>query len=409
MKIRIRSEGVCLRLSCGRRKGAIAILIIAMLLALLAMAAFAVDVSYMQLTQAELRAATDAAAKAAARELSLTDGNEKLALDAARDIAGRNMVGGKPLQLATGDLQFGQAVRQSDGTLQFSPGVTPYTSVRVTSDLSSGSLTGTVQLFFSGTTGQSQFAPRMQSTATYPESELLLAIDRSHSMAFDTSGVKWSYPPGVPPGDMDGDGRVSPDDFSDDALLTPPNTAGTRWSHLDHAIDHFVDVLNSGIRPPRVGVVTWASDIGTSTYEYSLTGQTFDGVTREVDLTRQYARIRNAIAARGNNMMLGGTDIAAGMDEAVAMLLASPVRAKKAVILMTDGQETHGRGALNAAHDAAAAGIIVHTVSFLDGDQSLMRDVATITGGHHLHAANETELTAAFEELARLLPVSLIQ
>jgi Ca-activated chloride channel homolog len=54
------------------RHGAMLVLVAICLPLCIIMAAFAVDVAWMQLTRTELRTATDAAARAAAKELSLS-------------------------------------------------------------------------------------------------------------------------------------------------------------------------------------------------------------------------------------------------------------------------------------------------------------------------------------------------
>jgi hypothetical protein len=78
------------------------------------------------------------------------------------------------------------------------------------------------------------------------------------------------------------------------------------------------------------------------------------------------------------------------------------------IILMTDGQWNEGRNPIRAAEDARDKGIIVHVVTFLpDAVSSDAQQVATTTGGLYIHANNEAELVAAFEKLARTLPVVL--
>ena len=61
------------------------------------MAAFAVDVAWMQLARTELRTATDAAARAGAKELSLSQ-SVPAARDRAKQAARRNKVAGEPLR-----------------------------------------------------------------------------------------------------------------------------------------------------------------------------------------------------------------------------------------------------------------------------------------------------------------------
>ena len=60
------------------------------------MAAFAVDVAWMQLVRTELRTSTDAAARAGAKELSLKQ-DQNAAQKKAKQAARRNLVAGDPL------------------------------------------------------------------------------------------------------------------------------------------------------------------------------------------------------------------------------------------------------------------------------------------------------------------------
>ena len=109
--------------------------------------------------------------------------------------------------------------------------------------------------------------------------------------------------------------------------------------------------------------------------------------------------------------MIGATNLAAGLDEArqhITNPRASSSSANKTIILMTDGQWNTGRHPYAAARDCLAAGVTVHTVTFLPGsDQRTMQEIARITGGRFFHATNEAQLRETFRELARSLPVVL--
>ncbi|MFO0943200.1 MAG: VWA domain-containing protein [Pirellulales bacterium] len=54
---------------------------------------------------------------------------------------------------------------------------------------------------------------------------------------------------------------------------------------------------------------------------------------------------------------------------------------KKMVILMTDGEWNEGRDPVLAAQDAAKKGIVVHTISMLTNKQTILTQIASITGG----------------------------
>ena len=96
------------------------------------MAAFAVDVAWMQLVRTELRTATDAAARAGAKELSLSQ-DTNAARDRAKQAARRNKVAGEPLLLADSDIQIGSSTQPSAASrFTFSSGGAQPNAVRVT-------------------------------------------------------------------------------------------------------------------------------------------------------------------------------------------------------------------------------------------------------------------------------------
>src|SRR3954468_23781948 len=88
------------------RNGAMMVLIAVCLPLCIIMAAFAINVAWMQLVRTELRTSTDAAARAGAKELSLAQTTTDAKI-AAKNAAKRNFVAGAPLQLADSEIEFG--------------------------------------------------------------------------------------------------------------------------------------------------------------------------------------------------------------------------------------------------------------------------------------------------------------
>jgi Flp pilus assembly protein TadG len=379
------------------RRGAVIPLLAFAIVAFIAMVGFAVDVSYMQLVRSELRAATDAAAKAGAADLRLSQ-NANSARAAAIRVAGLNKVAGQSFVISTSDIELGQSTLQVDGSWAFTPNATPYRAMRVNGRIGNGASTTAAGLFFGPALGVNTFSPQFSAVASHLDMEVYLCIDRSHSMCFDLSGTDWRYPAGIP---------TSPDE-----ICYAPHSTNSRWAALASAVNVFLNECDLATTKPRVALVTWASTIGTSTYEYSMTRQTSPSITYDTTLNTNYASIRSAISARGTNVMLGGTNMGVGLNGAVTALQGPTVRplAKKVVILMTDGQWNQGTNPYVYAQNAAAAGIVIHCVTFLPGtSQSAMEAIATVTGGTHYYASNAATLQAAFQKLARLLPITLTQ
>jgi len=383
--------------AAARRQGGILVLVAFMLVVLIVAAMFSIDVAYMQTTQTELRAATDAASKAGAEALARTQDITE-ARKAAKQVAKRNMVAGAPLKLRNSEIIVGHAEEQSDGTWAFQAKTKPYTAIRIESRLGGSSKNNAARLFFAPVMKHADFTPSQSATSAHLEQEVVLVLDRSHSMCFDLSGVDWSYPPDV---------ETDPDE-----VAYPPDPNLSRWAALRDAVNQFMVILKDTPTPPKLGLVTWASYIGTNTYEYQVTGLTSEAVTEDSLFTSDYDSISSLVLARENGPMMGGTDMSAGIDQGVDMLLnhAERIYSKKTIILMTDGNWNKGRDPLLAAQDAADLGYVIHTISFLDSASSTttMLNIAQLTGGRHYVASDADALKTAFEDLARNIPVVLI-
>lgn len=89
------------------RRGSYATVAILTLPVILGVGAIAVDLSYQRVVAAELQATSDLAALAGSRHLDKTPEGLTRARDAAVRAAGRNKAGGKPVVLATSDVDFG--------------------------------------------------------------------------------------------------------------------------------------------------------------------------------------------------------------------------------------------------------------------------------------------------------------
>lgn len=391
------------------RNGVSAILVVSMLFVFIVSAALTVDVAYMHLIRTELRVATDAAAQAGAEMLARTE-DQAAALAEAKRFAERNTVAGAPLKIRDADVKFGRVALSDSGKWEFTEGLTPANSVRVIGRVDDAARTKAIPLFFAPALGHENFATEHAATASQQDVEVCLALDRSGSMLFDMSGDDYSYT------------KPNPNLSAFSAWgeiwqyhLSPPHPTGSRWAILADAVDVFLTEAGSYRQPPRVGLVTWGAE-----YTMPVSPDTFYPAV-EVDSalphrddavwTANSTSVRGAVAARAAVPMMGGTNMSAGLDAAVAQLTGDNATglANKVVILLTDGIWNDGRDPLEAAADAKAAGIVVHTVSMLSADQDTMKDIAAITGGKYYSADDATELRAAFYELARTLPVVLTE
>lgn len=382
------------------RRGASAILIISMLFTFVIVAAVTVDYAYMQMVRTELRVATDAAAKAGAEALARTE-NSQQAINQAVHYASLNKVAGNPLQLNPQDVVLGRVAQGASGKWQFQAGVSPFNSVRVNTTAQS-------PLFFGNLLGRSHFSPHQTAVAGQQQVDICLCLDRSGSMLFDMSGVDYVYPPGNP--------KLSSFTAWGDIWrhhLSPPHPANSRWAVLSRAVQDFFNEVKSFNPPPYVSLVTWGSDytmpIAPSTH---FPAARVDAPLPSVnDFNGQRTIINNKISQLGGVPMMGGTDLSAGLDMAVAHVTGPQARSltNKVVLLLTDGQWNYGRDPILAAQDARSAGVTVHTVTMLTSFQQDVQQAAQITGGMSFNTQNEAQLRQAFRDIAKSLQVVMIE
>ena len=332
-----------------RRRGAMMILLVVMLFAFLMTVAFSIDIAYMHLTRSELRASTDAAAKAAATTLADTLDRDA-AIAAGQNLATLNRVGGQPLGLAAGDFTFGASQRNRDGRYIFDPATRINNSVRVVGRRTDGSLSGPVPLFFGNLTGTEVFRPELSATATFLQRDITLVIDRSGSMR------------------------------------------GQKFSDLIDAIGIFVDLLGQTPAEEVVGLASYS-----------------EHATEDVQLTTDF----NAIPAAMASLPVDGrTSISRGMaaGRRIARRGRDTDFVERTMIVMTDGRHNTGPEPRVVAAQLAREETTIHTITFGAGaDRGRMIEVADIGGGRHFHANNGAQLRDVYREIALTLGTLVTQ
>jgi Mg-chelatase subunit ChlD len=348
------------------------------------MAAFAVDVAWMQLVRTELRAATDAAARAGAKELSLSQ-DRSAARDRAKQVARRNNVAGEPLVLANQDIEIGKGKQSGDDTrFIFTAGGTKPNAVRVTGRRTSGSAAGPVDLLFAGVLGVRQFEPLESATSTQLDRDICLVVDRSGSMMWTLTSSR------VPSGTRECD---------------PPHPTLSRWGALAVAVNAFLDELDNTVQDERVALASYSSNT-------SECGNTYRIATIDSNLVSDYSKIHDEMNRMSSKPVKGSTAISAGIDEGIKVLTGTKARpfAVKTMVVMTDGIHNLGPEPVLSAREAAKRDIVIHTITFSsDADIKRMQDVAAAAGGKHFHADDRAELVSVFREIAATLPVLLTE
>lgn len=367
------------RVPARHRRGAMLVFIAVCLPLLIIMAAFAIDVAWMQLARTELRTATDAAARAGAKELSLKQ-NESAARSKAKEAAKRNIVAGQPLILSDADIQVGKSLQVGTGRFNFTNGGTKPNAVRVYGKRTSASKSGPVDLMMGPLLGEDEFEPIQTATSTQLDRDICLVVDRSGSMMWTLTSD--SYPKKTKECD-------------------PPHPTQSRWGALATSVDAFLDELNSTVQDERVALVSYSSNTTECGNRYKIS-------QIDSDLVADYSVIEDKMADISKKPVKGSTAISAGLDDAIDVLTGKKIRpfAVKTIVLMTDGVHNLGKEPVESAKVAATKDIVIHTITFSDGaDTKRMKAVAAAANGKHFHATTEAELTKIFREIAATLPV----
>lgn len=375
--------------TAAQRRGVLSVLTAIALVPIAILCMFAVNVAYMQLVRTELRRSSDAAARAGARTLSISQ-DSQLAIQKAKDVALLNPVAGTPLGLKDSEIQLGNVQPNSGGgRMRFSQGGAILNAMRVHGQRTQSSTDGPVNLFAAGLMGTTDFQPILSATAMQYDRDIALVIDRSSSMAFawdeDTLNA----------GEF-GQPRYAPAGFGASSY-TDPWDYECRWINLANAVNVFLQRLQE----------TRQSEI--------VSMSSFDSGPRsrlDVPLTSNYQAIRDRIDhyTQGDHYWCS-TNIGSGMEFALDSLADMSLRrpfAQPVMVVLTDGFNKQGPSPLDIAQTAASRGIILYTISFSrEAGTDLMEGIAAIGNGKHYLAITPAELTIAFEEIANTIPTLL--
>ena len=333
-----------------QRRGAMLPMVALTLVILFVGVVFCIEIAYIHMVRAELRTATDAAARAGAETLARTQ-DENAAIDAAIAVASQNSVAGTGLTLAANQIEFGNTELGANNKFNFVPSQLPFTAVRIVGDRTANGPQGSVPLFFGRLLGQIDFQPTQTATASSSTRDIALVLDRSGSMT------------------------------------------GTRIAALQVAVQAFIDEVNDSSPTSTISLTTYATSS-----------------SRDLPLTSNYNDIQNEVA----QLTPGGfTNIRQGLQQGSDSLqqdAGSRRFAEKTIVLMTDGNFNVGGTPIPSAQLAAGRDHQIHTITFGSGaNQTVMQQVAGLGDGIHIHADSGADLTEAFREIARSLSVLLVQ
>ena len=358
------------------RRGATMALLAILMPVMLAVAAFAINVVYMEMTRTELQISTDIATRAAGRTLAVTD-DEAQAIAAAHLLLSQNSYANQFLQPSEVDIQFGVSTRSSeDARYQFGSGSPP----NAVSVMTNG--TNTVPMLFPTMGVSVPFRPIKRSICTQVELDFVLVLDRSGSMAYSANETADPFaPPASAPFGWEFGNPI------------PPNS---RWLDLVGAVDGFFSVLDESAHLEHVALASYASES-----------------SRDLVPSLDYEAVRSQLDSYSAAFYGGATNTGDGIRDGLALIgqqTTSRPWATRVMILMSDGLANTGPDPIFEANAAAQNGVVIHTVSFSDeADTTLMAQIATIGAGDHYHATNASQLEQAFENIARDVPTILTE
>jgi Flp pilus assembly protein TadG len=182
-----------------QRRGAVIVQVAVLATVIMGFGALAVDMGMLYSSKAELQAACDSAALAAAAQLGAETGDPtEQARQAAIVYAARHKVAGDAAQLdASRDVEFGRAVFDGvTGKFAFQPSAYNHDAVRVTVRRTADSPGGPIPLMFANCLGMGQKDMWARATAVLIPRDIAVVIDISNSMSYDSELRFWDRPDG---------------------------------------------------------------------------------------------------------------------------------------------------------------------------------------------------------------------
>lgn len=356
------------------RSGTTLALMAVLLPVVLAVAAYSINVVYMELARTELQITTDVATRAAGKTLAVT-GDRVKAIAAAERLMRANPFANQQMNLSGADLVFGASSRRS-ATERYSFVPTDFqpNAVRIEAN---GKIK--VPMLFPTLGVPIDFRPLKMAVSTQTELDIALVLDRSGSMAFSATERTGPYNPAAAPIGWTFGQAV------------PPNS---RWLDAVAATQSFLSLLDASRLDESVSLVSYSSDVRI-----------------ESALTKDLNVIRGSLKKLSEQFNGGGTNIGDGIIGGINSL-ADKKNARKwasrVMIVMTDGIHNGGTDPVFAAQQAAARDIQIFTITFSsEADLDRMRQVAEAGSGEHFHATDVSQLSEAFKDIAERLPTLL--
>jgi Flp pilus assembly protein TadG len=324
-------------------RGSVVAVVAGTMLVLLGFASFAIDVSALYVLQNELQIAADAAALAALRDLP----NDVTARAKARDYASKNMPANVHGSVLTdGDIILG---RWNQAARTFTAGATPYDAVKVTTRRARANA-NPAPTFFAWVFGISQVDLSAPATAAMVPGrrpwDIVVAQDVTSSFGAEIADAR----------------------AADRALLDCVNSNTSGTSLVGMSIFTGVGAVHSPLQALQTG---------------------YGPMTAKINQLR--------VCGSAGMPACSGTNIAAGLNTAVDMFLASPpsnAGIQRAIVLVSDGEPNPTSlkpAAVAAATRADNAGISLFSVFYnRDNDPTARAFLASLARGQGIALSTPT-------------------
>lgn len=399
-----KSTAIASRRRLAQRRGVSMFLIIFMLIAMLAIACYAIDMANLQREHAENQVVSDLASRFGANMTTKTSDTKRIQafIDAivGENLKQRNMYS----SAQTYQTEYGTV---DPVTLEFVMNGTPLNSVRMRTDSklrSIGLPNSRLQLV----------DVSRDATAVSFHQDVCVVIDRSSSMCFNDFAQNY-------PTTLVGNAMVnSPDPNAraraDEWWQNWAHPEVTRWARLIDALDAMAVAMEQTPQDELLSIVSYSHDHSPRFWNHNGELQQFYVKAAELESSPsfQYQNSLDQLKTkyRDQQLVYGFTNITAGINQGTQVLTGNLARANafKTMIVMTDGQYNQGGFPGPAAEQAARQGIRIITVTFGEGAaQDTMRQVAELAHGVHFHARNGAELADVFRKIASIPPGAYIE
>ena len=177
-----------------------------------------------------------------------------------------------------------------------------------------------------------------------------------------------------------------------DVVFSIDSSGSMSWSDPTklrmEASKNFIDKLNP--TTDQVGAVNWD-----------------DRVIGSEPLTTDFQKVKDFIDSGGAFV---GTNLDAGLNEAIKLLdEGGRATSSKYIIFLTDGQGdyTPSGSPGSPADDAKNKGYVIYTIGLGEGvDETILQEIADVTGGKYLLASDASVLDSVFSEIFQEITTS---